>query len=69
MPHSNHMENGRNVCWRRASVKKVPPVIVFLHCRKEAFPEPTGDNGEKLIIILLTTFTSNTSSAAILNLH
>ncbi|EDR97358.1 hypothetical protein ANACAC_01965 [Anaerostipes caccae L1-92] len=22
MPHSNHVENGRNVCWRRASVKK-----------------------------------------------
>ncbi|RGH20978.1 hypothetical protein DWV34_16045 [Anaerostipes sp. AF04-45] len=22
MPHSNHVENGRNVCWRRASVKR-----------------------------------------------
>ncbi|EDR98234.1 hypothetical protein ANACAC_01858 [Anaerostipes caccae L1-92] len=22
MPHSNHVENGRNVCWRRASVEK-----------------------------------------------
>ncbi|RGH22416.1 hypothetical protein DWV34_11675 [Anaerostipes sp. AF04-45] len=22
MPHSNHVENGRNVCWRRVSAKK-----------------------------------------------
>ncbi|QMW72355.1 hypothetical protein EYQ97_14180 [Anaerostipes caccae L1-92] len=22
MPYSNHVENGHNVCWRRASVKK-----------------------------------------------
>ena len=22
MPHSNYVENVRNVCWRRASVKK-----------------------------------------------
>ena len=27
--------------------QKAIPAIIFLHCRKEAFPEPTGDNGEK----------------------
>ncbi|QCP35170.1 hypothetical protein AR1Y2_1716 [Anaerostipes rhamnosivorans] len=29
MPHSNHVENGRNVCWRRASVKKEPSYDSF----------------------------------------
>ena len=30
--------------------QKVPSYDRFLHCRKEAFPEPAGDNEEKLII-------------------
>ena len=27
----------------------MPSAIVLLHCRKKAFPEPTGDNGEELM--------------------
>ena len=27
MPHSNHVENGGNICWRRDSVKRKVPLV------------------------------------------